>query len=231
MTNKTLLDEKMTRLQKISRKLELEAERAIIFTNLFDRANLKEDIKAAFNNSYEAHGLNGITQILLHEMILILVKVHDYFDHTRKDNLDRACLKHARHLLEDNEVKEFLVAQVRDKGRTDEDKNHYERHARELIERITNSCAEASSAPRAEWFQTLRDFRNNNLAHSLLDSEEDPLPKFGYITDLLAFTLPIISDIKNICSGDYPDFEGLQHIYKDVANRFWTASIRGMAAR
>lgn len=223
---------RVSRLKTISGLLLRDLHNAHRFNALHGIPNEDKKFQSLFDQTYEAHGLNAITQALMEHVILITIRMHDRFDAKRRDH-NRASFRHVAYLLESPGVAECLVEEARNRnpGMDWEDRNASLVTLK--IQEILKDIRSFEGGERLVWVTTLRRFRDEFLAHSLFDLPPEDRAKFGYIGDLLEAAIPLVRKLRLVAHGEgYSESDDdLAEIEGETAKAFWDAVRKGMVAK
>lgn len=225
-------DIKHDRCRAILKLLDANIKEALQLAAMVNRLNNHEDVRAAFNETYEAHGLNVVFETLLRQLLIVLARMHDPYHPDNDRGGNRASLAHLMHLLGDKSVVRLFLDDAR--RWSDPRMNRQERDARAALRKIQAARVKYRSLMQSEatkWLIAVKSFRDIHLAHSLFEKTADERMYYGYIGDLLNGTKVLIPLLSVGLAGENWDLEDYEDEYAQMADRFWKVTRSGMLAK
>lgn len=212
--------QKVDRARTIIVALDENLHNAIALEAMFWRGNDPATCDA-FNNTLEAHGFEVGQHALLDQLILTLMRIHD------PKGRDRASIPHLRDLLEDQAVVDDFRQQARSwHPNRPRSADNSERAAIKAIDQARKSYQQLDGNKITK---ALRNYRNEYLAHSLIDMKEREKARYGHVSKLLWQTAPIVQSLRLGLTGHHMDVVEIREAWKDRADAFWRMVMRGMA--
>ena len=218
--------EKIRRVEVACKRLSVEIQNAIAIHAMWRRMDDYPDLLAAFRNTPEAIGLNVIQDVLIFRLISALTAVHD------SPGRNRSSLPSVFKLLGDKAVIRHFIEEARE--RFPKIPCYTDRVAMvsaKSLMRAKVGWMRLKEGDGKTWLDTLRDFRNEHLAHLLFDMKKEKPAKYDYITNLLQRTVPIIDNLHLGLNGHCLELSDVKEICAKNADDFWAMVLRGMKAK
>ncbi len=210
------MSDAVTECAAVVRKLHETVRGAIQSRALLEVANADKGLLAAFDNSYEAHGLMAIRHSLTHMLLMQVVRCWD------THRTDRASFPSLLARLDRPGAAEAVIeaAASWNPGMEREERN------RELVRRLLSEIREGVesmlSGDQEARLSRLRDFRHTYVAHNLTITPEK-LPFYSDIFGLLDDTIPLAAKADLAILGHHVDVGDAHAECVRQAEAFWAA--------
>ena len=195
------------RLTSAVARLQQDAENAVAVHATLMHANESASLREVLYNTRGANAYNVIHSVLLDELLMILMRMHDA--PSRRGN-NRASLPSVLKMLGEDGVTEALIA-----------RRPVSQNARKSINTVHSRWATLEKEFNADQLPALRNFRDRYVAHALYDMPYVPHPEFGYWGDLLDATLGVIAPLCLGVLGDPVDFQESDLVRRAYAGELW----------
>jgi AbiU2 len=190
----------------------------IAYDTMLRRIHDYPDVIPTFNDTVEGNRFKLIQHGLIQLYILSLTRCYD------SSSKNRASLPPAIELLRDREVFEAITYRARSwhADLADQNQRMAQKRARAAITRYDRVMGDAAFNVA---LTSLRQHRNSYLAHSLFRMNDPEPLLFGYLSDVLRETLPMIADLDFVASGVNRDPDDSIHIWEQYADEFWRRTL------
>jgi len=205
-------------IDEIAKRLRENMLAGIAYDAMLRRIHDHADVIPTFNNRVEGHGFGLIQHGFIQLYMLSLTRCYD------RSSENRASLPHAVNLLRDQEVFEAITSRARAwlPELADENERTAQEKARAAVtgyDRLTGDNVFMIA------LTALRQHRDGYLAHSLFRMGDlEPL-LFGYLTDVLRGTLPIIAALDFVGRGVNWDPGDSIRVWDQNADEFWRRTL------
>ena len=191
------------KIETITKRLVNNLQDAMAVYSMHIGINDNAEFREIFKETYEANGLNTVNNALLWQSVIVLARCFDHADPLKSQNTNRASIPHVIGLLDDKNT--ILVHIDNARKWTPDIPGFADNHARAALRAIQLARVRykrlVNSANGKVWLETVKEFRNRFLAHSLFDMNEAEALKHGYIGDLLKATCGILKPLRLGVSG------------------------------
>ncbi len=204
----SLTSEKISKLKKIISFLYTQMDEAVEIKILLDAGNTQETEKL-FENKPQTYVMNVIRKALFERLTLTLMRMHD------GAGVDKACLPQVFALISESEVFNLLHEKTSDSG-------------------ISIGCLLNENWPVPKkgkgktWLKTLRDYRNDTIAHNLLFVPEKQQPLYNHVFNLLKESSFLIEELASALKVINITFNTADSIRKERVEAYWSMVTKGM---
>lgn len=222
---------KHARCREILGLLDANIHEVLRLAALVNRLKDHEDVRTAFEQTYEANGLKVVFEALRRQVVMVLARMYDPYDPTNDKGGDRASLKHLMDLLADKAVIRIFLDDAR---KWLPDMNRQERDALialKAIQRARVRYRRLTNSEAAKWLVAIKDFRNIHLAHSLFGKTTNEPMCDRAISDVLRGTKELIPFLRLGLDGQEWNWEDRDKINAKMADAFWEVVLLGMVAK
>jgi hypothetical protein len=213
-------EQKVETLRDITNRLEQNLRGATAHDALLRRINNHADLIPTFNNTVAGHGFAVVQRGLIELLILALTRCYD------PASRNRASLPHALVLLADDAVIDQLALDARgwlpDGMLADVNEQTVRKEVvlvRERYGRLEHDCALRRS------LIALRHYRDDYLAHSLVQMTERERLIFGDLEDVLTATLPVVAGLTLSVHGLSWSPDDAKRAWDGYADEFWLRTL------
>ena len=217
---------KVATLESVTDRVMRDMDHAAAIHANLDRMGRDDSLARAFNNTPHVKALNTIYRALLDQLVLVLMRMYDPAEKPRQKH--RASLKNLQRLLREDNIRVYLIEEAARRWPhplgIDKVKETMRTHLSYIIEGVDNVL---QAPPFDTWMQSLRDYRDIFVAHSLTTEVVRP-PVYASMAEVLRETLRIGSSLRLVLRHQHQDWEQALRAREKEATCFWDAVLRGM---
>jgi hypothetical protein len=211
---------KLETLRDITNRLEQNLRGVIAHDALLRRINDHDDVIPAFNNTAAGHGFVVVQHGLIELLILALTRCYD------PASRNRASLPHALDLIADNAVVDQLAFEARGWLKDGMLADVNERTVRIEVALVRESYDRLNDDHAIQRSLTaLRHYRDDYLAHSLVQMTDRERLIFGDLQDVQTATLPIVAGLTLAVRGLRWSPDDSKRAWDGYADEFWVRTL------